>query len=185
MIDNGDILASFQGLARADYRPWRAQVFDGAAAPYLGQVTEDLLTFADDQTFVRAKGEIDKILMSRSGARNFWRNLKDDKRLIDRRSYTGGKGPLGMIFGDREVSLKVIRKMPSSLIFGIQSDTCKQWRNTGWEWDDLTGSIWNRVTDATGRKDSFYAVGHMVLQTGNIAPHKNFKITGIADDAGV
>lgn len=185
MIDNGDVLASFQGLARADYRPWRAQVFDGSAAPYNGQVTEDLLTFADDQTYVRAKGEIDKILMSRSGARNFWRNLKDDKRLIDPRSYTGGKGALSMIFGDRQVELKVIRKMPSSLIFGIQSDTCKHWRNTGWEWDDLTGSIWNRVTDATGRKDSFYAVGHIVLQTGNIAPHKNFKITGIVDDAGV
>ncbi len=179
MVDNGDILASFQGLTRADYRPWRSQVVDGSAAPWSGQLTEDLLTKADDDTYIRAKGVCDVILTSRGGVRNFWRNLKDDKRLNDPRAYTGGKSSVGIILGDRTVELKVIRKMPSSLVFGLQKDTFKHWRNTGWEWDDLTGSIWNRVTDGTGRKDSFYAVGHIVMQTGGIAPHKSFKITGI------
>ena len=181
MIDEGTILASFQGLTRADYRPWRSQLIDGSAAPYNGQLTEDLLTDADDQTFIRAKGQVNVIVMSRSGAKNYWQNLKSDKRLIDPRNFLGGKGSLEMIFGtERSVVLKTIRKMPSSLVFGLQTNTLKMWRNTGWEWDDLTGAIWNRVTDATGRKDDFYAVGHIVLQTGCIAPHKNFKITGIA-----
>ncbi|KKL56813.1 hypothetical protein LCGC14_2241670, partial [marine sediment metagenome] len=180
MIDEGTILASFQGLTRADFRPWRSQLIDGSAAPYNGQVTEDLLTVADDQVRVRATGVINVIVMSLNGARSFWKNLKSDKRLLDPRSFTGGKGALSMIFGtDRSIELKTVRKMPSSLIFGLQTDTLKMWRNTGWEWDDLTGAIWNRVTDATGRKDDFYAVGHLVLQTGCIAPHKNFKITGM------
>ena len=181
MIDDGTILAAFQGLTRADYRPWRSQIIDGSLAPYNGQLTEDLLTFADDQTFIRAVGRINVIVMSRGGARNFWQNLKSDKRLVDPRNFLGGKGGLEMIFGtDRAIELRTIRKMPSSLVFGLQTDTLKMWRNTGWEWDDLTGAIWNRVTDGTGRKDDFYAVGHLVLQTGCIAPHKNFKITGIA-----
>lgn len=183
MIDDGTILSSFQGLTRADYRPWRSQVFDGSASPWNGALTEDLLTYADDQTFVRAKGEIDYICLSRTAERNFWTNLKDDKRLIDPRRYVGGKeDPLGMIFGDRTVNLRVVRKMPGSLVFGLQSDTLKHWRNTGWEWDDLTGSIWNRVTDGTGRKDTFYAVGHIVLQTGCIAPHKSFRIENLDTD---
>lgn len=181
MIDDGTILATFQGLTRADYRPWRAQIFDGSAAPWNGLLTEDLLTYADDETYIKAKGMPNVIVMSRSGARNFWSNLKTDKRLIDPRNFMGGKGALSMIFGtERQVELRTVRKMPSSLVFGLQTDTLKMWRNTGWEWDDLTGSIWNRVTDGTGRKDDFYAVGHLVLQTGCIAPHKNYKITGIA-----
>lgn len=183
MVDDGSILTTFQGLNRNDYRPWRAQVFDASVAPWNGALTEDLLTYADDQTFVRAKGEIDYLCMSRTATRNFWANLKDDKRLVDPRSFFGGKEePLQMIFGDRQVSLREVRKMPGSLLFGLQSDTLKHWRNTGWEWDDLTGSIWNRVTDGTGRKDTFYAVGHIVLQTGCVAPHKNFKITGLDTD---
>jgi len=181
MVDDGTILASFQGLTRATYRPWRSQIFDGSAAPWSGNLTEDLLTKADDDTYIKAKGEASHIVLSRPGARNFWANLKDDKRLNDPRSFTGGKAQLSMIFGtDRMVELRTVRKMPYSLVFGLQADTLKHWRNTGWEWDDLTGSIWNRVTDATGRKDSFYAVGHIVLQTGCIAPHKNFKITGLS-----
>jgi hypothetical protein len=181
MVDDGTLLASFQGLTRATYRPWRSQIFDGSAAPWSGNITEDLLTKADDDTFVKAKGETTHIVMSRSGARNFWSNLKDDKRLMDPRGFTGGKASLNMIFGtERSVELRTVRKMPYSLVYGLQRDTFKHWRNTGWEWDDLTGSIWNRVTDATGRKDSFYAVGHIVLQTGNIAPHKSWKITGVS-----
>lgn len=183
MVDDGTILATFQGLARASYRPWRSQIVDGSAAPWSGAVTEELLTYADDLAFVRATSRITDIVMSRDGARDFWEGLKNDKRINDPRSFTGGKAGLTMVFGDRDVNLKVSRKMPTSLIFMLQRDTFKHWRNTGWEWDDLTGSIWNRVTDAVGRKDDFYAVGHIVMQTGCVAPHKNLKITGLTPNA--
>ena len=97
MIDDGTILATFQGLTRADYRPWRSQVVDGSIAPWNGLLTEDLLTFVDDENFIKAKGQANVIVMSRGGARNFWANLKTDKRLLDPRSVVGGKGALSMI----------------------------------------------------------------------------------------
>jgi hypothetical protein len=32
------------------------------------------------------------------------------------------------------------------------------------------------VTDGTGRKDAFYAVGNWYMQTGCLAPRKNWRI---------
>lgn len=177
IVDDGTVLADFQGLTRADYTPWRAQKLDAQTlAGNTGEVTEDLLDYADILVFQRATAEIDTLIMSRWAARDFWIQLKNDKRINDPRSFVGGHDNLTMIFGDRDVELRTPRKCPRNLIFGLTRETFKQWRNTGWEWDDLTGSIWNRVTDATGRKDSFYAVGHIVMQTGNTAPHKNILI---------
>lgn len=179
MVDDGTYLATFQGLARADYRLWRSHIFDAAAGALTGELTEEFLTKCDDETAIRGKGEVDTIVSSRSTLRNFWANLKDDKRLIDPKNYTGGKAKLSMLFNDKVIVLKPVRKMPDGVLFGLQRDTFKHWRNTGWEWDDTTGAIWNRVTDANGRKDEFFAVGHLVMQTGCIAPAKNFKATGI------
>ncbi len=179
MVDDGTVLATFQGLARADYRPWRSQIFDAQAGALTGELTEVLLTKADDETSIRGGGEVDVLVMSRTTGRNFWQNLVDDKRLLDPRSYTGGKEKLFMLFNNKKIELKMVRKMPDTVLFGLQRDTFKHWRNTGWEWDDTTGAIWNRVTDATGRKDQYYAVGHIVMQTGCVAPAKNFKITNI------
>lgn len=177
MIDDGTVLSTFQGLTRADHSPWRAQKLDAQTlSGNTGEVTEDLLDYADVLVFQRATAEIDTLIMSRWAARDFWIQLKNDKRINDPRSFIGGRGNLSMIFGDREVELRTPRKCPRNVIFGLTRETFKHWRNTGWEWDDLTGSIWNRVTDANGRKDSFYAVGHIVMQTGCIAPHKNILI---------
>lgn len=179
MVDDGTILADFQGLTRADYRPWRAHIVDGSAAPFNGELTEVLLTKADDEVAIRGGGELDVLVMSRTSGRNFWTNIKADRRINDPREYTGGKSKLLMLFNDKVLELKMVRKMVDGVLFGLQKDTFKHWRNTGWEWDDTTGAIWNRVTDGTGRKDQYYAVGHIVLQTGCVAPAKNVKITGI------
>lgn len=179
MIDDGEILEGFQGLQRSDYRPWRANAFDGSAEPWNGEVSEELLVFADEETAVNGGGTVSHLVMSRTQARKYWQSMKGDRVLNDPRSYTGGKRGLHIDLMDRTVELKVSRKVPPSLVFGVQADTLKRWQNTGWEWDDTTGSIWNRVTDGVGRKDAFYAVGHMVLQTGCIAPRKNFVIRGL------
>lgn len=193
MVDDGSILASFQGLTRSSYRPWNAVTIDAATAEsnaFAGHIDEELLTYADDQCYVLGGGRPDTIVTSRLQARKYWRSLAKDKTLNDPRSFTGGvagegqgKGRysgLSILLGDREVALKVSRKLPPEILFGVQSDTLKRWQNVGWEWDDTTGSIWNRVSDATGRKDQFYAVGHIVLQTGCIAPRKNFVIRGLS-----
>jgi len=188
MVDDGSILASFQGLTRSSYRPWRALIVDSTDTTLFGTagvstVSEDLLDYMDTVLQTQQTAKMDVLVMNPFGARAFWQNLRNDRRINDPRgSYTGGRGSaLTMIFGDRDVQLKTPRKCPRNNVFGLTKSTFKRWQNTGWEWDDLTGSIWNRVTDATGRMDSFYAVGHMVMQTGCIAPHKNVKATGIAD----
>lgn len=178
MVDDGTILATFQGLARADYRLWKSIIVD-AAVETTNVLNELLLTIADDRCYVQGKGMVDTLVMSRATARAYWQTLDDDRRFIDPKDYAGGKRKLYIMNGSKMLELKVVRKMPDGIVFGLDSSSFKCWRNAGWEWDDTTGAIWNRVTDATGRKDSFYATGHIVMQTGCVAPAKNFKITNI------
>lgn len=180
MVDDGTVLSTFQNLLRASYKLWNCVTVNGGAAPYNGVLSEDLLVYADDQCFVLGGGKADAIVTSRSGARSYWKSLKGDRVINDPRSYTGGKGKLGVLLGDRELELKVMRKMPPELAFGLQRDTFKRWTLGGYVWDDTTGAIWNRVTDGTGRKDAFYAVGNMYKQLGCLAPRKNFRIHGLA-----
>lgn len=180
MVDDGTVLATFQNLLRATYKLWNAISIDGSIAPYNGALNEDLIVYADDTTYVLGGGKIDAIITSRSGARSLWKSLKGDRIFNDPRSYTGGKGPVGVLLGDRDVMLKVCRKMPPELAFGIQRDVFKRWTLGGWQWDDTTGAIWNRVTDATGRKDAFYGVGQLYKQLGCLQPRKCFRIGGLA-----
>lgn len=180
MVDDGTVLATFQNLARASFRLWKSIVVDGSVAPYSGVLSEDLLTFADDETYVKGGGKPNMIITSRSGLRSYWKSLRGDRSLNDPREYRGGKGPVSVILGDRTVPLKAVRKMPPNFTFGLQTDTFKRWTLGGWEWDDTTGAIWNRVTDATGRKDAYFAVGQMYKQLGNLFPRKNFRIQGLA-----
>lgn len=176
MVDNGTVLATFQNLLRATYRLWKSIVIDGSPAPYSGILTEGLLTLADDETYTKGGGKPNLIITSRSGLRSYWNSLKSDRVLNDPRAYTGGKGPVQVILGDRTVTLKAVRKMPPNFTFGLQTDTFKRWTLGGWQWDDTPGSIWQRVTDATGRKDAYYAVGNLYKQLGNLFPRKNWRI---------
>lgn len=179
MVDDGTVLATFQNLVRATYKLWNSVSIDASLAPFNGIFGEDVIVYGDDQCFVLGGGKIDAVVTSRSGARSLWKSLKGDRILNDPRAYTGGKGPLGIILGDRDVQLKVARKMPPQLAYGLQKDTFKRWTLGGWVWDDTPGAIWNRVTDATGRKDAFYATGGLYLQLGQLAPRKNLRWGGI------
>lgn len=180
MVDDGSILTTFQGLNRNNFRRWNAEVLDASLAPYNGEMSESLLDAADRKLYMRATAEFDTIVMSRAAQAALWRNIKTDRRINDPRgTVQGGRNPLSMQFGDREVRIRTPRKCPRNTVFCVTNETLKHWRNTGWEWDDTTGAIWHRVTDSTGRKDAFYAVGHLVLQTGNVAPNKNLRIDNL------
>lgn len=180
MIDDGSILSTFQGITRSNFRRWNAQVLDASLSPYNGEMSESLLDAADRLLFMRSTANFDVIVMSRAAQAALWRNIKTDRRINDPRgTVQGGRNPLTMQFGDREVQIRTPRKCPRNTVFCVTQETLKHWRNTGWEWDDTTGAIWHRVTDSTGRKDAFYAVGHLVLQTGNVAPHKNLRIDNL------
>lgn len=187
-VDDGTILATFQNLARATFLLFQGIMVDSTAVPYNSVLTEDLLVFADDEVFLKGMGKPTAVITSRSGARGYWKSLKGDRVIPDPRGYTGGFGQgadrpgkfgLQVLLGDREIPIKACRKCPFNYTFGLQLDTFKRWTLGGWQWDDTTGAVWNRVTDATGRKDAYFAVGNMYLQIGNLAPRKNFRINGL------
>lgn len=180
-VDDGGIISIYNNIDRSAVgnRQWNGIVIDASVAQWGGQLTEELITFSDDETTIKGAGRIDTLVMSRSAARGYWQSLKGDRTLPDPRSFTGGKGGLAILLGDRTITLKVARKMPPELTFGLQSDTFRRLTLGTWEWDDRTGSIWNRVTDSVGRKDSFFAVGNMYEQLFNMAPRKNFRIEGL------
>lgn len=183
-IDDGAVLSVYQGITRATYPEfWRAKVFDAATAEYGGTLSEDLIVRASDDTEEYGGGTVTYLVMSKSGSRSFWKTMKGDRIINDPAgNYTGGKGELKVRVGpDRTLTLKTIRKMPDELAFGIDKSSLKRWQvGSGFHWDDTDGSIWNRTTDANGRRDAFFAVGVYEGQTGCVAPARNFKIRGLA-----
>jgi hypothetical protein len=180
-VDDGTILGTYNNINRATAgnRLWKSIVIDASVSPWGGQITEDLLHYADDEVAVRGAGRTNVLVMSRSAARGYWKSLKGDRFFVDPKSYAGGESGLSILLGDRTLAMRVARKLPPQVVFGLQTDTFRRITLGTWEWDDRTGSIWNRVTDATGRKDAFYATGLMYEQLFCTAPRKNFRIDGL------
>ena len=180
--DDGGIIATYNNISRsgANSRLWRSIIIDGSDAIWGGQLTEELMAFADDEVAVKGAGRIDTIITSRSANRGYWQSLKGDRVFNDPRSFTGGKTGLFMVLGDRTVPMKVARKLPPEVAFGLQADTWRRLTLGTWEWDDKTGSIWNRVTDSIGRKDAFFATGVMYEQLFCTAPRKNVRIDNLS-----
>lgn len=181
-IDNGDILGTYQNIDRADWSAWRAHVFDAQAIFGDGtKLTEKLITRADNTAFTRGGAVVDLLVTSRLGVEQLWDDLKGDRSIVDPRSYTGGKGKIYMLLGDRMVEVKVARKMPSTCLFGITKKTFKKFVVNEFEWDTTTGGLWKQVTDSTGRKDAFYAYGTLQMEFGGSDPQKNWRIENIAN----
>jgi hypothetical protein len=186
IVDDGGILNIFQNINRTTYRKWQGVIVDAAAAA----VTEALLLQADDEAYEISKAMPTVLLLSRKGARGYWADLKADRVINDPRgNFTGGLSASGeggrrkgltVHLGDREVNLRVSRKLPDEVAFGLDPSTLKRFHNVGFKWDDRTGSVWNRVTDGTGRKDAFYATGYIRMELASSAPRKNFRIDNIA-----
>lgn len=177
MVDDGTILTTFQGLARANYNEWNAESIDSSVAPYNQTLSEDLILQLDQDVYQLGNGRPDTLVASRSGWRSLGKSLRGDRMFTrsstEQADYRGGARRLTIELGDREVEVRVARKCPPQTAFLIEKASMKRWHNAGWFWDDTTGSIWNRVTDNVGRKDAYYAVGLIVMQTGCLAPAHN------------
>jgi hypothetical protein len=187
MVDDGGILASFQGIDRTatGNRKWQSKIIASGDGSPANVLNEDLLALADDEVFVHGGGKTDLVVTSRDANRQYWRSLRLDRSLNDPRGYTGGTEGQSIRLGDRLVPIKVSRKMPPQLAFGLQRDTFRRHELGKWEWDDTPGSIWNRVTDGVGRKDAFFAVGHLYKEMSCFAPAKNWRIDDINPAASV
>lgn len=182
--DDGGIVEVYNNIDRTlkTSRLWKSNVIDGSAAPYNGALNEDLLDLAFRRTLVRGSGKPTAVIMSHSGSTVYWRSLKGDRRIVTATGggdYTGGKGKLKIIIGDSTYDLRICRKLPPEVVFGIQADKWARLTLGELTWEEETGSMWNRVVDSTGRKDEYYSVAHLYEQLYCFAPRKQFRIDGI------
>ncbi|MDZ7418783.1 MAG: phage major capsid protein [candidate division KSB1 bacterium] len=182
-VDDGGILANYNGIDRTapGNRLWRSVVINGGAAPFDGVLSEDLLNYAIRQARLRGGAKLDLFVLSESAKDSYWKSLKSDRFFVDPRgNYTGGKAQVNLVIGDRTYPFRVARKLPPQVAFGLQLDRLYRLTLGQLEWQDETGSIWNRVVDSTGRKDAYYAVYHMYEQLYCVAPRKQVRIDSLA-----
>ena len=185
--DNGDIVEVYNNIDRTadDARLWRSHVID-AQAESGGALTEDLLDLAFRRAVVRGNAKITHIIMSHSASTMYWRGLRDgtnaqgQQRFVNvEGNFTSGKGKLGIRVGDTVYPVRVCRKLPPEVVFGLQADRWARLTLGALTWEDETGSMWNRVVDSTGRKDAYYSTFHLYEQLYCIAPQKQFRIDGL------
>ncbi len=118
--------------------------------------------------------------MSHSARDSYWKHVKGDRFFIDPGgNYKTGKGRLEIVLGDTTYPLRVARKLPPEVCFGIQKDRFARLTLGQLEFAGLTGSMWNYVTDSTGRKDSYWTQAFMYEQLYNAAPRKSFRIDNL------
>lgn len=181
-VDDGNILAEYNNIDRTDTgtRLWRSIVFD-SQDNFDGVLSEDCLNYANRQTLIRGNGRTDFLIMSHSARDSYWKSLKGDRFFIDPGgNYRAGKGRLEIVLGDTVLPLRIARKLPPEVCFGVQKNRWARLTLGKLTWEEETGSMWNRVTDSTGRKDSYYSVAHLYEQLYCAAPRKQFRIDGLS-----
>ena len=181
-VDDGGILATYNNIDRTAVgnRLWKSIVIDGSGAPYDGALTEELLNRAFRESHLRGSGKPDFLVMSYSARDSYWLALVGDRIFIDPGgNYKAGRGRLEVVLGDRVYPLRVARKLPPQVCFGLQKDRWARLTLGQLTWEEETGSMWNRVVDSTGRKDSYFSVAHLYEQLYCAAPRKQWRIEGL------
>jgi hypothetical protein len=180
-IDDGNILQTYNNIDRlaAGNRLWRSVVVD-ASVNFSGTLSEDCLNYAVRIAGQRGGAKITHFVTSLSAQDSYWKSVKGDRFFIDPGgNYKAGKGRLEIVLGDRTYPIRVARKLPPEVAFGIQADRFARLTLGQLTWRETTGSIWREVTDATGRKDSYYAVAKMYENLYCPAPRKQVRIENI------
>jgi hypothetical protein len=158
LVDDGNIVETLQDIDRTEHLWFRSYVHDGTGVV----LDEDQLIEVDKIARFRGGGRASHIITSEDAFNQVWRTLRADRSINDPRSYSGGRKGIDIMFGGtRTINLRTARKLPSSLVFGLQASEFRKFILHEWEWDDTTGSIWKQVVDNVGRKDAFYAYGSM------------------------
>jgi hypothetical protein len=178
-VDNGSILATYMNVPRAGNRPFNARVIDASVAPFNGALTEELLIIADAMSSVSSNSKINALVMSPHAPIGYWRSMQSMRVINDPRNYTGGRGALSVLLGDRTIPFRTARKLPPQIAFGLNTSTFRRFTLGTWQWVARGGSIWNLVTDAIGRKDAYFAFGKMYEQLACLQPRRNFRIEGL------
>lgn len=177
LVDDGNIVQTLQYIDRSQYKWFKSYVHDGGG----DVVSETMLIEADRVARLRGGGQVDSIVMSEDAFNAVWKDLKLDRQMTDPRAYQGGRKGIDIFFGaTRTIQLRTARKMPSSLVYGLQRDQIRKFMLHDWEWDDTTGSIWRQVTDSTGVQDAFFAYGSAYFQFAIKSPRTCWRAQNFA-----
>jgi hypothetical protein len=180
LVDDGDIVQTLQNIDRNVHLWFRSYVRDLAGA----DLTEFAMIQTDRQARHRGGGKVDMIVMSDEAFDAVWTEIKADRVVNDPRAYTAGRKGITMLFGGtRTVEFRTARKLPSTLVFGLQKDVFRKFLLHEFQWDDTTGSLWRQVTDSTGRKDAFYAYGTAHGEIGIKSPQRCWRLEGFMSPA--
>jgi hypothetical protein len=178
-VDDGTVLPTYMNLARSANRWLKGIVIDASAAPWNGAISEQLVTYAWDETHRRGAGAVDAFATSYSAERGLRNSFKSDRFFMDPRTYVGGRLNTYLQLGNRAILIRMARKLPPEVFFGIERGSWTRFTLGEYEWDDTTGAIWNRVTDSSGPKDAYYATGWKYEEWFCGAPRHNFRIQGL------
>lgn len=180
-VDDGSILPTYLNIVRATQRQFNARVVDASVAPYNGILTEELLIASDAAVRVSANAKIDTLITSPHAPIGYWKDMKQDRTLNDLRNPQGGlTSQVGVLLGDRVIPLKTARKLPPQIAFGLNRASWRRLTLNTWTWVQRTGALWHQVTDATGRKDAYFAFGKMYEQLACLVPRRNIRFEGLA-----
>ncbi len=180
-VDDGTYIATYFNVTRSAHRRFRCIDVDTATkGSQDSRFTEDTIDYGDSVASQKARTAINAIVCSTEHNTQYWNSLKTDRRFNDQRSMVGGKAKgMQIMLGDRSVTLRVIRKLTSSLAFGLDTSTFHMYSGGPLQWDNSTGSLWNRVVDNTGPKDKFYATAFLYRQMWNHFPRKNIRFKNL------
>jgi hypothetical protein len=180
LIDDGGIVQTLQNIDRNVHLWFRSYVRDLNGA----DLTEFATLQTDRQSRHRGGGMVDMIVMSDEAFDAVWIEIRDDRVVNDPRSYAiGRKGILMYFGGTRQVTFRTARKLPSTLVFGIDSKQLRKFILHEFQWDDTTGSLWRQVTDATGVKDAFFAYGTAHMEIAIKSAQRCWRLEGFTSPA--
>jgi hypothetical protein len=180
-IDDGTYINPYFNVSRTANRRFKCINVDAATKGTAdGRFTELTIDYGDQVAAQRSRAKINTIVCSTESNTQYWASLASDRTFNDPRSYTGGKPKgLAIMLGDRQVELRVLRKLTANLAFGLETGTFVMFGQKQLEWDSTSGSLWNRYVDSTGPKDRFYATAFCYRALWNHFVRKNIRWTNL------
>ncbi|MGE4426041.1 MAG: phage major capsid protein [Solirubrobacteraceae bacterium] len=170
-------------LAPATEPRWKSQVYANSGT--LRGISENLVSRAL-MTGEKRSGKIVKLLACNDGVhRTYTTQLNALRRMMNPVELKGGyegitvSVPKGGRNGSSTTALVWDRDCPSNSIYGLSTDDLVFYDLVDWEWDDRTGSIWERIGDT----DDFVATMRRYGEFACRRRNSHFVIKDIREDA--
>jgi hypothetical protein len=126
---------------------------------------------------VRVKGGKTSLILAGLGVRRAYFNLlSQQRRYTNTKEFAGGMQGLAFHNG-REIPFVDDPDMPDNMIYGLDEDTFKIYRESPWSWMDQDGSIWKWVDDF----DAYQALMVQYWELGINRRNANFVITDVSE----